>query len=346
MNGYDALNVNVLNVAKDEYTKQLNSILAPLIMEGIDSIYKDAKKVENENDIIHNFQLLLKEVPHWNTHIISTECERINKVCDWLHDLVTAVFVTNVKILTSVKIVNKSKQFKLKMPNFDTFIHAVYIEVARFFFHNPFLLYEYDRITKRNKNKKESLRNVQHCVEETIRVLLPVQHILKEYMQDNGDEEDEDYQMLDKDSIKSASEIVNPNITQHSNADNSKLKNMVQRELDNNKNMYEMQPKKQTNDWGDNVSEDQSKDCKSQHNDLESVYEDDEDENEVEENDEKPVPLNTISQPKSVTLNGNDNKSRRFIEQEMLNKERHQEEKLSKEDEYEDDDELSDISNE
>ena len=107
-------------------------------MEGIESIYDDAKKIENEKDVIHNFQLLLKEVPHWNSHIITNECERIKKVCDWMHDLVTAVFVTNVKILTSVKIVNKSKQFKLKMPNFDTFIHAVYIETARFFFHNPF----------------------------------------------------------------------------------------------------------------------------------------------------------------------------------------------------------------
>ena len=111
MEGYDALNVNVLNVAKDEYTKQLNSILAPLIMEGIVSIYNDAKQVENEHDVIYNFQVLLKTVPQWNTHIISTECERIQKVCDWMHDLVTAVFVTNVKILTSVKIVNKQKQF-------------------------------------------------------------------------------------------------------------------------------------------------------------------------------------------------------------------------------------------
>ena len=122
MEGYDALNVNVLNVAKDEYTKQLNSILAPLIMEGIESIYDDAKKIENEKDVIHNFQLLLKEVPHWNSHIITNECERIKKVCDWMHDLVTAVFVTNVKILTSVKIVNKSKQFKLKMTMYKLII--------------------------------------------------------------------------------------------------------------------------------------------------------------------------------------------------------------------------------
>ena len=48
MEGYDALNVNVLNVAKDEYTKQLNSILAPLILEGVDSIYNDPKKIEKK----------------------------------------------------------------------------------------------------------------------------------------------------------------------------------------------------------------------------------------------------------------------------------------------------------
>lgn len=333
---YDALNVNVLNVAKDEYTKQLNSILSPLIMEGIESIYSDAKKVENEHDVIHNFQLLLKEVPTWNTHIISTECNRIQSVCDWMHDLVTAVFVTNVKILTSVKIVNKAKQFKLKMPNFDTFIHAVYIEAARFFFHNPFLLYEYDRITKRNKNRKEALKNIQNCVEETIRVLLPVQHILKEYMQDNGEEEDEAYKMLDRDSIKDASEIVNPNITEHSNTpDNSKVKNMVQHELQQNKGMYEVESQKQEppqNDW-DHVSEKSTE------------------EQDAAQDDEKPVPLSSIQgddEHKNVTLHGNDHKSKRFIEQE--NRHREHQEKEQHKDEDEDDmdefeDEASDLSN-
>lgn len=301
---YDALNVNVLNVAKDEYTKQLNSIVAPLIMDGILSIYNDARGLDNDHDVIYNFQVLLKEVPHWNTHIITTECGRMNNVCDWMHDLVTAVFVTNVKILTSVKIVNKSKQFKLKMPNFDTFIHAVYIEVARFFFHNPFLLYDYEKITKRNKNKKESIKAIQYCVEETIRLLLPVQHILQEYMQDNGEEEDDAYQMLDKDSIKDASEIVNPNITEYSNTpDNSKVKNMVKHELKQNKDMYEIESQKQTapeQDW-DHVSN------HSENNENQ------------EHEQESPVPLDSINQTdesKQFVVEGNDNKTRRFIEQE------------------------------
>ena len=337
MEGYDALNVNVLNVAKDEYTKQLNSILAPLILEGVDSIYNDAKKIENEHDVIHNFQLLLKEVPHWNTHIISTECQRLQNVCDWMHDLVTAVFVTNVKILTSVKIVNKSKQFKLKMPNFETFVHAVYIEAARHFFHNPFLFYEYDRVTKRNKNKKEALRSIQNNVEETIRILLPVQHILKEYMQDDGEEEDEAYQMLDKDSIKSASEIVNPNITEHSNnADSSKVKNMVQHELKQNKDMYEVESQKQ-----------------SPHDEWDHVSENDDNHDEPEDKEE-PVRLNSIheNESKELTLEPNDRRSKQFIESENRKKEREESEhvKPHKEEFIEDDDindnesDLSDIS--
>ena len=88
--------------------------------------------------------------------MIKEECERILQVQDWMHDLVTAIFVTNVKILTSVKIVKKQSQFKLKMPSFETFVHAVYIEVARAFFTNPFLLYHNESIKKLNKNKKES----------------------------------------------------------------------------------------------------------------------------------------------------------------------------------------------
>ena len=235
----DALNVNVLNVAKDEYTKQLVAILGPLVLQGCEAIYEDSKHADNERDVIYNFQVLLKQVPTWNSNMISEECARISATCDWLHDLITAVFVTNVKILTSVKIINKAKQFKLKMPNFDTFVHAVYIESARHFFHNPFQLYEYEKTTKRNKNRKEALKAVGCCIEETIRQLLPVRHILQEYMQDNGCEDDDYMNHVEKNSIHSASDVMDPDITRRTNTNQEQLKGLVQRDLKGNVDMID-----------------------------------------------------------------------------------------------------------
>ncbi len=297
---YDALNVNVLNVAKEEYTKSLNSILAPLIYEGIQSIYEDSENIDNDDDVIRNFQTLLKEVPKWNNQIIKDECDRINETCDWMHDLITAVFVTNVKILTSVKIVNKGKQFKLKMPNFETFIHAAYIESARQFFHNPFLLYKYDKITKRNKNKKEAIKCIHNCIDETIRIMLPVQHILQEYMQGSVEDEeniDEAYDMLDRNSIKSASDVMNPDITKHATTDSNKIRGLVNHELENNKNLYEVDQK--------------NKNSFEKPDDLESHAE-----NSIHSyNDETPVPVH-----KDVEVNGTDTKSKKYIERHNLEK--------------------------
>ena len=342
MENYDALNVNVLNVAKDEYTKQLNSILAPLILQGMEAIYTDSKDIQNGNDIIYNFQILLKEVPKWNTNMISDECSRINTVCDWLHDLITAVFVTNVKILTSVKIVNKSKQFKLKMPNFEAFVHAVYIESARHFFHNPFQLYEYEKTTKRNKNKKEALKAIQGCIEETIRQMLPVQHILQEYMKDNG--YDEDMNMIEKDSIKSASEVMNPDITRNSNTNPEQLKNLIQRDLHKNKNMFEdnetpiplHKPTEDSLDVADLANN-------NDHDD--NINNDENDEN--DENDDDYDNIQDRSS-KNIMVQPRDTKSKKFVEHHNdLHKHDHQQDHQPQNtpDEFDEEmDDLSDIS--
>lgn len=203
-NNIDALNVNVLNVAKDEYTKQLNRILTPIILQGISSIYDDAVNILSEeeqnsgDDILKlvQFQRLLKDVPKWNQNIINNECGRIKNMCPWLNDLIVAVFVTHVKILTSVKINKGNKKFKFSMPNFDTYIHNVYIEAAKEFFFNPQLVYSYHGDSKKTL---ETNIIIEKSIDEAIRNLLPVQDILNTYISNNDDAEDEDEDEEDED---------------------------------------------------------------------------------------------------------------------------------------------------
>ena len=196
-NNIDALNVNVLNVAKDEYTKQLNRILTPVILQGISSIYDDAvnvlsddeKNSGNDTVILVQFQRLLKDVPKWNQNIINNECGRIKNLCPWLNDLIIAVFVTHVKILTSVKINKGNKQFKFSMPNFDTYIHNVYIEAAKEFFFNPRLIYSCGSDIKPSLDTNKI---IEKSIDEAIRNLLPVQDILNTYIANNDNESDDD----------------------------------------------------------------------------------------------------------------------------------------------------------
>ena len=110
--------IPILVDAKVEYTKQLISILKPFIYDGIKSIFEEAKNICTTNkepgNILLRFQHLLSDIPKWNNEIISKEVERIvtDSGCDWLEDLITAVFVSHTKILTAIQVNKKKKENK------------------------------------------------------------------------------------------------------------------------------------------------------------------------------------------------------------------------------------------
>merc|ERR1711871_1801193 len=107
--------MGVLVDAKTEYTKQLVNILKPSLYEGLKEIFIEARDHCSEEDDVNNtlpyFQSLLSQVPKWNQDIINTKSELIvtESKCDWLDDLITAVFISHTRILTSI---NYSKNKK------------------------------------------------------------------------------------------------------------------------------------------------------------------------------------------------------------------------------------------
>ena len=101
-------NIAVLVDAKLEYTKQLTTIIIPFIFEGIKSIYTSTIsmcRINNDKSVLMRFQEQLSQIPRWNQDIIEEEYQRIinSSQCDWLDDLVTAVFLSHTKILTAIK---------------------------------------------------------------------------------------------------------------------------------------------------------------------------------------------------------------------------------------------------
>ena len=92
--------------AKHEYTKQLQSLLNTRIYEGFDSIYNDSvKATSNPNDALKIFQTFLKDIPKWNQDTINDEMARIIKIseCTFLDKLIAAIFISNTRILSSIK---------------------------------------------------------------------------------------------------------------------------------------------------------------------------------------------------------------------------------------------------
>jgi len=178
------LNISVLVAARDEYIEQLKCILVPLILQGFNSIYQDALKLSEGKQTIYKFQELLKQIPQWNQTILQEESKRIKKKCPYIMDIVTAIFVTNVKILASVRLKGSKDDIRVKIPTSDIFIHGIYIESAHQIFYDPFLFYHKNIFGKIQENKYHVKNIIENSVEETIRQMLPFDDILQKYLAD------------------------------------------------------------------------------------------------------------------------------------------------------------------
>jgi len=144
----DDFNVSSLSDTRNEYCALLISKLSPLIHQGILSIFNEAVKlcIDNEENekYLMTFQNFLGRINKWNSELINTETERIinESGCSYLEDILTCVHITQLKLLTSVRVGQKQKKIDIDIPNLPDFIHKVYIEVARQMYKNVFFLHE------------------------------------------------------------------------------------------------------------------------------------------------------------------------------------------------------------
>ena len=191
----DDYNVNVLSEAKNEYSCRLLSILSPVVIEGVKSIFNDAERlcIENDEDdkYLMTFQNFLSRVPKWNENIIEDECKRIINVsgCNYLEDLLTCVHIAQLKILTSVRVSQKQKKIDLDIPKLSVFIHQVYSTFARKLYKNVYLFEKFITPLQYQKNMRECEILCKESILEVIRNSIPVEKILRSYIDETVDEE-------------------------------------------------------------------------------------------------------------------------------------------------------------
>lgn len=191
----DDYNVNVLSEAKNEYSCRLLSILTPVIIDGVKSIFNDAERLCLENDedekYLMTFQNFLSRVPKWNENIIDSECSRIVNVsgCNYLEDLLTCVHIAQLKVLTSVRVSQKQKKIDLDIPKLSTFIHQVYSVFARKLYKNVYLFEKFITPLQYQKNMRECELLCKESILEVIRNSIPVEKILRSYIDETVDEE-------------------------------------------------------------------------------------------------------------------------------------------------------------
>jgi len=191
----DDYNLNVLSQAKNEYSSRLINILSPLIIQGIKSIFNEALElcVENEegDKYLMTFQNFLSRVPRWNANIITEEKDRIIKEskCNYLEDLLTCVHISQVKILTSIRVSNNQKKIDIDIPSINDFIHKVYINFARKLYSNIYLFEKDIMPLDYQKNMRECDILCRESMLNVIRDSMPIENILRAYMDETVHEE-------------------------------------------------------------------------------------------------------------------------------------------------------------
>jgi hypothetical protein len=188
--------VNVYAEAKSEYTRQLCQILAPAVQIYFLDLLKTAKEKDSDaRRMLWNFQALLQEIPDWNQDKVLRETERIQRDsnCDYLEELLTAVFIAHTKVLSAIRITTKQKKLQITIPKIDHFLHRTLRETGRLLWGNAFLFAEQGSAIDRQKNMRQVEALIQEGIQQSIRSLLPVKTILREYLNDEAEEaEDED----------------------------------------------------------------------------------------------------------------------------------------------------------
>ena len=191
----DDFNVSSLHESKNEWGARLITILTPLIIDGYKSILDEAIKLCKDNGemdkYLMTFQNFISRIPKWNQTIIETERKRIceKSGCAYLEDLVTCVHIIQLKILTAMRVGQKQKKVDINVPKLNDFIHKVYVNVARKIYKNVYLFEINIPPLNIQKNYREVEIIVQECILNTLRESIPVEAILKAYMDETVEED-------------------------------------------------------------------------------------------------------------------------------------------------------------
>lgn len=189
--------ISNLHEARNEWCSRLVSVFTPLVEQGLRSIFDEAWKMcvdtDEMNKYLMTFQNLLSRIPKWNSVIVEDERKRIieRSGCNYLEDLITCVHIIQLKVLTCIRVGNKQKKIDISIPKLDPFIHKVYIHTARKVYSNVYLFEKNVSPLQTQKNARELELIIQEAILTTIRESIPTEAIIRAYMDESVEQEEE-----------------------------------------------------------------------------------------------------------------------------------------------------------
>ena len=185
-------NASLYSEARNEYLKQMSTWIVPPLVEFFRKEYNTLADTEGKR-VMSAFQTYCSEVPLWNQDVIDSNIGIIldNCRCDYMEELMTAVFIAYTKMLTAIRVNSRQKKLQITLPKLDHFLHRVFIECARSFWKAPYLFAQELTPVEKQKNILQAEQICTEALSGAVRSLLPVKSILRDYLDDGEEDKDE-----------------------------------------------------------------------------------------------------------------------------------------------------------
>ena len=186
---------NVYSDARSEYTKQLCGILIPSYFQFYLSILgkarEEATKTNDPKKLLWHFQTFLNEIPDWNMEKVTTEIGLLQGSCgcDYLEDLLTAVFIAHTKVLTAIRVSAKQKKVQITVPKVEHFLFKVLCETSKLLWGSSFLFRENIAAIEKQQNYRSVEALLGEGILQAVRSMVPVKNILRDFVSMDEDVE-------------------------------------------------------------------------------------------------------------------------------------------------------------
>jgi len=185
----------IYSEAKSEYTKQLVFNFQPVLLRFFLDRFAEAKAsplvTSKAKSALSEFQDSLSQIPEWNIDKVQRETGGLlaSIHCDYVEDLITAVFIAHTKILSAIRLHAKPRRkINITVPKPEHFMHRALSECSRLLWSNVYLFSDMGSSLDRQKNTTEMNRFLEEGLLQAIRNLLPVKSILRDSLQEDDDD--------------------------------------------------------------------------------------------------------------------------------------------------------------
>jgi hypothetical protein len=168
--------MDVLVEARREYLENMYEYMVPEMITSFYSLYLESEKMsKSANNRLIQYQKFLKEIKNWNNSIVKEHTDAIRRECPWFDDLIVAVIVSSVKIMSSVRLNPTSNKLSISTPTPQDFVHECYKTAAEELYKNPYVMTE----LMTDDEREEALWNrVADSIQTVVKRYVPIQQIL------------------------------------------------------------------------------------------------------------------------------------------------------------------------